>query len=60
VFPVRYELDSYRLFRRNSVFKGLNRLDTTDIEFETTDRNNIKNASRETSRMYVYDKLTYP
>jgi hypothetical protein len=23
VFPVRYELDSYILFRRNSVFKGL-------------------------------------
>jgi hypothetical protein len=23
VFPVRYELNSYILFRRNSVFKGL-------------------------------------
>jgi hypothetical protein len=23
VFPVRYELDSYILFRRNSVFRGL-------------------------------------
>jgi hypothetical protein len=23
VFPVRYKLDSYILFRRNSVFKGL-------------------------------------
>jgi hypothetical protein len=23
VFPVRYELDSYILFRRNSVFKGI-------------------------------------
>jgi hypothetical protein len=23
VFPVRYELDSYIVFRRNSVFKGL-------------------------------------
>jgi hypothetical protein len=24
VFPVRYELNSYILFRRNSVFKGIN------------------------------------
>jgi hypothetical protein len=26
VFPVRYELDSYILFKRNSVFKWLNKL----------------------------------
>jgi hypothetical protein len=26
VFPVRYELDPYILFRRNSVFKGLVRV----------------------------------
>jgi hypothetical protein len=26
VFPVRYELDLYILFRRNSVFKGLNNI----------------------------------
>jgi hypothetical protein len=26
VFPVRYELNSYILFRRNSVFKGLSRV----------------------------------
>jgi hypothetical protein len=25
VFPVRYELNSYILFRRNSVFKGLSK-----------------------------------
>jgi hypothetical protein len=24
MFPVRYELNSYIIFRRNSVFKGLN------------------------------------
>jgi hypothetical protein len=26
VFPVRYELNLYMLFRRNSVFKGLSRI----------------------------------
>jgi hypothetical protein len=26
VFPVRYELNLYMLFRRNSVFKGLSKL----------------------------------
>jgi hypothetical protein len=26
VFPVRYELNSYILFRRNSVFKGLKKV----------------------------------
>jgi hypothetical protein len=28
VFPVRYELDLYVLFRRNSVFKGLKNMAT--------------------------------
>jgi hypothetical protein len=26
MFPVRYELNSYILFRRNSVFKGLTKI----------------------------------
>jgi hypothetical protein len=31
VFPVRYDLNSYILFRRNSVFKGLNMIDPIPI-----------------------------
>jgi hypothetical protein len=31
VFPVRYELNSYILFRRNSVFKGLIKVKTAMV-----------------------------
>jgi hypothetical protein len=33
VFPVRYELDSYIIFRKNSEFHGLKRRATTEVEF---------------------------
>jgi hypothetical protein len=33
VFPVRYKLDLYVLFRRNSVFKGLTDADRRNERF---------------------------
>jgi hypothetical protein len=35
VFPVRYELNSYILFRGNSVFKGLNGRIIMDVRMRT-------------------------
>jgi hypothetical protein len=36
MFPVRYELDFYILFRRNSAFKGLIAVDTIYTTFFNT------------------------
>jgi hypothetical protein len=36
VFPVRYELDFYILFRRNSVFKGLTACKVKFMAVETS------------------------
>jgi hypothetical protein len=38
VFPVRYKLDSYIIYRRNSIFKGLNEpaaVRGVDLKMET-------------------------
>jgi hypothetical protein len=35
VFPVRYELNLYILFRRNPVFKGLTRITRSGTEQDT-------------------------
>jgi hypothetical protein len=39
VFPVRYGLDYYILFRRNSVFKGLMTARTADVPVTSDDTN---------------------
>jgi hypothetical protein len=40
MFPVKYELNSYILFRRNFVFKGLNKVVIVSVYWET-ERNNV-------------------
>jgi hypothetical protein len=51
VFPVRYELDLYALFRRNSVLKGL-RVSTCCIIIASVVNTDVKNERQRNTFSY--------